>query len=93
MAETATSMLCLCFTTSFKRAGCISERVGRWKDHSGPSEQAAWERAKTTQMYLLFISLQRFKKEMLSLYYNAFLLGVRLEWGQSVQSLSSADSL
>ena len=44
-------------------------------------------------MYLLFISLQRFKKEMLSLYYNAFLLGVRLEWGQSVQSLSSADSL
>lgn len=61
--------------------------------NSGPSEQGAWERAKNTQMYLLFISLQCFKKEMLSLYYNAFLLGVRLEWGQSVQSLSSVDSL
>ena len=65
----------------------------RWGLNSRPSEQGAWERAKNLQMYLLFISLQCFKKEMFSLYYNAFLLGVRLEWGQSVQSLGSVNSL
>ena len=50
-------------------------------------------KSKNIQIYWLLISLQGFKKEMFSLYYSAFLFGVRGEWGQSVHSLGHVDSL